>query len=202
MESKSQYNQDRIVLQLLPNPGNFIDIGAHDGVDLSNTWILEQLGWSGYCFEPLPEVYQKLKINRPKSNCYDCAIGNKTINSTFLVCEGYTEMLSGLVDKYNPAHLERIHREIQSEGGSTKEINVEVKRLIDIIPKDYQIDYLSLDTEGNEKEILEDILLDFAPKVISVEANYDPEIFAIHILLNNKYNFVTKTGCDLIYALK
>lgn len=42
--------------------GVFFDIGAHDGVSLSNTYFFEkELGWSGICLEPIPEVFERLK---------------------------------------------------------------------------------------------------------------------------------------------
>ncbi len=39
----------------------FIDIGAFDGVEISNTYALERMGWKGICIEPIPEVFAMLK---------------------------------------------------------------------------------------------------------------------------------------------
>ena len=47
-----------------PNPGYFIEIGGFDGVTLSNTYLLEQQGWSGLLVEPLPEHFARLDTVR------------------------------------------------------------------------------------------------------------------------------------------
>lgn len=59
----SQAGQDVWVLQQIPK-GFFVDVGAHDGVESSNTYALEKLGWQGLCIEPNPESYQRLINNR------------------------------------------------------------------------------------------------------------------------------------------
>ena len=43
--------------------GTFIDIGANDGVTLSNTRALAEAGWSGVFVEPSPKAFAKLKEN-------------------------------------------------------------------------------------------------------------------------------------------
>lgn len=55
----SQAGQDVWVLQQIPK-GFFVDVGAHDGVESSNTYTLELCGWKGLCIEPNPESYKKL----------------------------------------------------------------------------------------------------------------------------------------------
>jgi hypothetical protein len=50
MQKYSQYGQDTFVYENFfknKNDGFFVDIGAYDGVSLSNTLSLEELGWSG-----------------------------------------------------------------------------------------------------------------------------------------------------------
>jgi FkbM family methyltransferase len=49
--------------------GYFIECGANDGVDQSNTWYFEKiLNWSGVLIEPLNKQFQELKKNRSKKN--------------------------------------------------------------------------------------------------------------------------------------
>src|SRR5580700_5035187 len=53
--------------------GTFIDIGAFDGVSLSNTCFFEkELDWSGICIEPIPEIYEQLKANRNCTCIHGC----------------------------------------------------------------------------------------------------------------------------------
>jgi len=63
----SQFGQDKwIIERLFPSKRNgfFVDIGANDGITLSNTYFLEKKGWNGLAVEPIPPVYEKLVKNR------------------------------------------------------------------------------------------------------------------------------------------
>jgi len=53
--------QDVFVAELLSfkKNGVFVDIGANDGVTISNTWYFEkELGWDGIAIEPIPQIYE------------------------------------------------------------------------------------------------------------------------------------------------
>lgn len=43
---------------LLPTPGTFLDIGCNHPIDGSNTYALEQLGWTGLLVDCMPEACQ------------------------------------------------------------------------------------------------------------------------------------------------
>jgi len=54
----SQCGQDKWLIENLfakKTDGVFVDIGAHDGVTLSNSFYLESLGWSGVAVEPMDQ---------------------------------------------------------------------------------------------------------------------------------------------------
>jgi len=77
--SKSQIGQDTKVIEYYKEKQNgyFIEIGASDGITLSNTYLLEKkYNWRGICVEPIPDNYSKLIINRQNSICCDNAIYN------------------------------------------------------------------------------------------------------------------------------
>jgi len=59
----SQAGQDEYVLNRFGPNGFFVDIGAHDGIESSNTYALETAGWEGVCVEP-GGAFEKLKLNR------------------------------------------------------------------------------------------------------------------------------------------
>ena len=155
MEFYSQYGQDKFWFENFfkeKNNGFYLDIGAHDGITLSNTYFFEKLGWDGVCIEPIPDVFTKLKSNR---NCklFNCVLSNKSGTENFLVLEGYTEMLSGILENYDPAHLIRIDNELRMMGGSKKIITSESLTFNDLqLPN--IIDFVSLDVEGSEMKIL------------------------------------------------
>ena len=67
LRSKSQIFQDLLVLYFtgLKKNGFFLDIGAGDGVNISNTFILEKnFNWNGIVCDPLPTWHKSLEINR------------------------------------------------------------------------------------------------------------------------------------------
>src|SRR5262249_14412066 len=100
--------------------GIFVDIGAHDGGTGSNSYFFEKTRhWRGICIEPNPTVYAKLVENR---SCIlrNCCISDRSGIVPFLKVSGYAEMLSGIVDKYDPQHRMRVQHELQEFGGSSE----------------------------------------------------------------------------------
>lgn len=156
--------------------GIFIEIGAHDGITHSNTYFFEKtLGWSGICIEPMPNIFEALKKNR-SCVCLNCCIYNQEKSVPFIFVEGEANMLSGILNTYHAKHLLRLKTEIIKNGGSYKVIDVPAYTLNTILNQYNfkKIDYLSLDTEGSELEILQSIDFDqFHIYCISVENNYD-----------------------------
>ena len=169
--------QDVYVADLLgrPTKGIFVDIGANDGVTINNTLFFEkELGWSGLAIEPMPDAYAKLKANRCCHTLNAC-IADREGTAEFLEISGRAQMLSGLIDKYDSQHLRRIDRTIKRLGGSSKTTAVECVRFSTAIARLNidRIDFLSLDTEGGELDILRDIDFNTLPvRAISVENNY------------------------------
>lgn len=190
---KSQLGQDKILNEMYfknKRNGVFVDIGAHDGISLSNTWFFEkELGWSGICFEPLPSVFKDLETNRNCIRINKCVVPSITNTGVVLFREvtGYSQMLSGIEANYDPRHLERIQREIEAIGGSFRLIEVPCCLLNGELEKYniYYVDFLSLDTEGGELEILKSIDFDkFYIYAITVENNYGTS--DIRIFLDSK----------------
>jgi len=89
--------------------GYFIDIGAYDGITISNTYALEKIGWKGICVEPVPEIYERLIKNRT-CECINAAIYNedgKTLD--FIQTKGGR---SGFIGNMN----DRMIKAAESEG--------------------------------------------------------------------------------------
>ena len=135
--------------------GYFIDIGAHNGIDINNTYYFENEGWDGICFEPLPEIFEQLKQNR-KCKVVQKAISDVIGSSQFFTIKGYSNMLSGLADKYPQDHIARINQEIEQYDQNYDYIDV-MCSTFDKEVKQTNIDLLSIDTEGAELDILKTI---------------------------------------------
>lgn len=151
----------------------YVDVGANDGIIASNTAYFDlELGWKGICIEPHPSAFKKLESNRTSSiNLNLCASDDDGIVD-FLAIDGYSEMLSGIHKYYPSDNLKRIERELQIMGGEKKIIKIQSKPLNKIL-SEYEvkkIDYLSIDTEGSEYQILNSIDFDEVDiRVISTE---------------------------------
>lgn len=200
MKKYSQDGQDLFVFDIFKNKTNgvFVDIGAHDGITLSNTFLLEQNGWNGLCVEPLPKIFEKLIVNR-KCKCVNGAISDKPEKYIDFCCiDGYSEMLSGILDDYNENHKFRILNESKQHNNVRSKIKVRNYRFNELVNTE-KIDYLSIDTEGSEFKILKSIDYNkYKIKVIGVENNYnDPEIK--NFLEGHQFEFISSVGADWFF---
>lgn len=200
MEFYSQFGQDEFLYENYfknKHTGYFVDIGAHDGVSCSNSLLFEKLGWNGICFEPIPDVFNKLKNNR-KCAVKNIAVSDKSGVEKFFVLKGYSEMLSGLVNSYVENHIERINREIQEHQQEYDYIDVVCSTFNEEI-SETEIDILSIDTEGSEYSIIKSI--DFSKYKISFlvfEMNYYDKNL-LDFIQSKNFTFIKQLGVDYIF---
>lgn len=202
----SQYKQDKFLNEVVffnKKNGFFIDIGAHDGISFSNSLFFERFnGWKGICVEPNPSVFNKLVSNRKSINLNVC-IGSENKKVKFTQIEGYCEMLSGITEKYDNRHVERINNDIQIKGGKKTEIEVDMIPLngIDEL-KNKKIDFISIDTEGNEFDIVNSINFDLLDvKSLVIENNYKDDRTAA-CLNSLGFELIYKLDCDEVFLNK
>ena len=201
----SQFGQDKFVNETYfkgKTGGVFLEIGAYDGINISNTYFFEKnLGWTGVCVEPLPHVYAKLKNNRA-CYCLKGAISDYNGTAEFCYIENIP-MCSGINNEYNPLHVNRIDREMIDAGGRKFYFNVNVYSFNEMMER-YgltHIDFLSLDTEGGEDKILKSIdFKKYTIDVMTVEFNYGNNIE--EFFHSNGYVKVNELGCDCVFARK
>jgi FkbM family methyltransferase len=201
--SPSQYGQDQVVYELLgrPEKGTFVDIGANDGMSFSNSLFFEEKNWTGLCIEPHPTAFKALEETR-SCHCLNACVLDSDTKVNFLVVEGPAHMLSGIASFMDAHHLNRIKLGIQESGGHEETIQIDA-----ISPRTFlarysitHIDYLSIDTEGCELEILKHFdLKEIEVKVIGVEnGSRSPELF--NYLNRAGYKLRSCVGCDEIYT--
>jgi FkbM family methyltransferase len=188
-------------IQFLDNVCFYIDVGANDGLIVSNTAYFDlNLGWKGICIEPHPRAYSQLVKNRPNSKNLNICISDEEGEVDFCAVNGYAEMLSGIEKCYHPEHIKRIQSEIERHGGNKKLIKIISKPLKQVFyeNKVKKVDYLSIDTEGSEMDILRSIDFDSVSiKVISTENSSKSDIRGF---LNTKgFVFVGTICADEIY---
>lgn len=201
---KSQAGQDQFVYENFfshKKDGFFLDIGAHDGVSFSNTYFFEkELGWKGICFEPLPHLFAQLRA------CRNCVCINACVSDTegtvpFLHLDSCDEMLSGMCCTYDQRQLKTVMHDIDTLGGQCNILQLPSVNLNKVLKEHTitHIDFLSLDTEGSELEILKSI--DFSMitiDVIAVENNFN-EPHVQTFLESKGFILITHLHVDDIY---
>jgi FkbM family methyltransferase len=182
--------------------GQFIDIGAHDGVTYSNTWFFEkQRRWQGICVEPNPSVFKRLLANRTCTTL-NCCVSDRGGVVRFQKINGYSEMLSGIIDKYEAAHAQRIRDEMQEHGGSSEIISMPARTFSDIAEEHgiSEVHYVSIDTEGGELDILK--TADFRKVFVhamSVEYQVSQREAMIALMRERKFELIKSMGSDLLF---
>ena len=202
LKINSQSGQDAYVSDYFNNKKNgfFLDIGANDGISLSNTYYLEKsLNWNGICFEPIPSTFEKLNQNR---NCIKLMVGVSDENSTetFMYMEPSSKMLSGMKKEYHPKHIDRIESQLVN-GSKLMEVDIECV-LFNEIMEYYnikRIDYLNIDTEGNELKIVKSINFEkYDIEIMTIENNYKDEEQTKYIL-SKGYQLIGTLGGDEVF---
>lgn len=197
----SQDNQDKFLEENIfkgYKNGTFIDVGAHDGFRINNTLYFEKNNnWNGINIEPIKKIYKKLLNNRPKCINLNLAICNYDGEKEFINNSGYTEMLSGIKETFDPRHYKRLEKEINQHGGKTEIIKVNTNKLETICDK-YNIshiNYLSIDVEGAEFEVIKSINFNKVfIDVIGFENNYkDKSKIIIKYLKNKNFKIINKS---------
>ena len=178
--------------------GFYVDVGAHDGISINNTLYFEKNNnWTGINIEPIKKVFDKLVINRPNNININCAVCNNDGETEFLNNTGYTEMISGIKNSFDPRHLQRLQKENKQMGSTTEVIKVNTKKLETIFDENniLHVNYLSIDVEGAEFEVIKSINFDKVfIDVIGFENNFnDVSIPIIEYLVNKNFVFIHKS---------
>lgn len=167
----SQNNEEQIILNYFGDfKGTFIDIGANDGITLSNTRALAERLWEGVLVEPSPEAYRRLRKNYERMNgfyFYPFALGET--NGTTILHESGEHLGKGDI-----ALLSTLDESEKSRwvGTSFSKTEVKVFRWKTFLNrlKIKKFDFISLDAEGLDLAILKQIDLTDV-KCLCVEFN-------------------------------
>ncbi len=183
--SKSQIKQDIFVYlnSRKKRNGFFVEFGACDGIALSNSYMLEEkFSWTGILVEPSVFWFNKLKGNRPLSHIENAGVWSKTGEA--LVFNQTEESYLSTIDQYT-------NRDSLSDRRQ-KGIKYEVRTisLFDLLRKynaPQTIDYLSIDTEGSEFDILAAFFKQnnnfYSINIVTCEHNYTADRERIYALM-------------------
>jgi FkbM family methyltransferase len=173
----SQFQQDKWVMKTFnfKRNGLVLEIGAFHGEILSNSVRLErELDWKAICIEPIPrggfEERSAIVINK--------AIGENGKHIEFVDAGEFSGACS---------HLSSYTEQFRTIRKKLVVETVSIKTILEQVNVDKSIDYLSLDTEGTELDILKTFPFSkYTVGLITVEHNYGPDRNAIRDLLIEK----------------
>jgi FkbM family methyltransferase len=202
--SYAQNNEDIILWRALKSIKNgfYIDVGANHPINDSITKLFYENGWRGINIEPVKDMFEKLKDDRPEDINLDCLIGseNKTIN----FYEIKEDSRLSTTDK----HLAEKYALENNFTVSESKIEMLSLNKIYSIYKIQEIHFLKIDVEGGEGEVLKGFPFDFIkPWIIVVEStlpcsNKSADTSWEPILLNNNYDYVFFDGLSRYYLNK
>jgi FkbM family methyltransferase len=188
-QSKAEFRQDLFVLSELnfKKDGYFVEFGATNGISTSNTYLLDkQFGWRGILAEPAKRWHKQLKVNR------SCSIDTSCVWSTSKQVLQFQEEETGecsAIATLNALNAENKH------SIPRKAYDVSTISLTDLLIKygaPAVVDYLSIDTEGSEYDILKSFdFSKFKFRVITCEHNYTQSKERIYDLLS-KHGYARK----------
>ena len=190
-KSMSQLGQDLWVLGNTNKTGTFLEIGAFDGFTLSNSFLLEELGWKGFIVEPI--VYSKQRERKCETK--NVAIGKSGIIFFARTNEPEYSTRLDLIDSDGLGHIRNQHEVIPVQSLSIEELLLQLN-------SPSHIDYVSIDTEGNELEILNQWnFLTCSVDFWTIETNGRADKYEIdQIMSTNGYCFIDNgSGFDHWY---
>jgi FkbM family methyltransferase len=183
----SQIGQDKWVHSVLGDKkdGFFVEIGAGDGIKISNTYFFEKnLGWHGICVDANDDFMLDLRKNR---NCD--VIGTLVYSETDKELEfAVSEITSGIYNEYIGPFT--------ATNKIVKKKTVTLLDILDFFEVPSIIDYLSLDVEGNEYNILKNFSFNKYKFRCLTVAHNEPHVGSKNrmeirnLLENNGYTFV------------
>ena len=194
--SKSQLRQDLFVLSELEfkKNGFFVELGATNGVHWSNTHILDtKFNWNGVLAEAAKIWHGALKENRSVAIETDCVW--RETGKTLLFNEVNDENHDGELSTIDC--FTNVDKHAKARNSASNKYEVNTISLEDMLKKHdapKKIDYLSIDTEGSEFEILKSFNFDkYDIKIITCEHNYTQ-------MREKIYTLLTKNGYERKYT--
>lgn len=186
--------------------GFFVEIGANDGYNQSNTFYLEyEKNWKGLLIEAIPDLYRKCKYCRMNSIVlnYACVPNNFAKKTARMHYANLMSLIDGAMhDKEK--ETEHIFKGLKCQNISTGyTIDVKTITLGEIFKQlqIYKINFLSVDVEGYEAQVLSGIDYQVcSPEFILVEARFLDDVMRV---LSSRYNMIEQiTHHDYLFMLR
>lgn len=182
-----QYDAETIeIIKQLGAEANCIDVGAHRG-DILKKIITHCSKGSHFAFEPIPDLFEQLKIEfKNKASIYPYALSDANGTTSF------NYVIS------NPAYSGIIKRKYDREHETDMPIEVEKRKLDDLIPEGTPVHFIKIDVEGGEYQVLkgaERILKQSKPVIVYEQGVGGSDIYGTDPM--EFYRFLTAFGYNV-----
>ncbi|MDZ4168039.1 MAG: FkbM family methyltransferase [Coriobacteriia bacterium] len=195
--SFSQFGEDLVIDAILGSPrdGVYVDVGANDPSELSNTQRFYRRGWRGVNIEPNTALCDELKRQRPEDVNLNIGIASKVGTLTFYLMEPAT------LSTFDPG---AVKDNLAHPGARlAEEVSVAVEPLSDVLDEhvgERAIDFLSVDTEGLDLAVLKsNDWVRHRPRLVLVEVAWSGSEIVEYLGAQN-YPLVWSNGVNGIFA--
>lgn len=176
--------------------GFYVDVGAGSPLTDSVTRLFYEAGWSGINLEPINHIYQALNKHRKRDTNLNIGISNQPGKLQFreYAADGFSTFSKDIQKQYQT--------ETSSLTEKYNDYEVEVMTLEQVFKanKTQVIDFLKIDVEGYEFEVIEgNDWSKYRPRVLCIEANHVKHDWH-DILKNNKYKLEHFDGLNEYYV--
>lgn len=191
--------------------GFFIELGANDGIRQSNTFYFEKnLNWKGILIEPIATKFHKCVKNRSQKNFfYNKACVGFNFKDTQIKMI-YSDLMTTINDKRIINKVDSKQHALEGKEYLKKKEKIEefqvetttLNQIFEDVDAPRLMDFLSLDVEGSELEVLNGInFLDYNFKYIVVESRDDDQLKGF--LIKKNYSLIKKISKrDLLFKYK
>jgi FkbM family methyltransferase len=178
-----------------------VDVGANDGVTISNSLPFVNAGWRAILIEPAPAVFKKLKENHERREnvvCLQVACSDKPGEADlFIGSDGEEGFLATLCQSDN---------EWFRQARSALSVKVKTDTITNVLREHGAPScpgMLLVDCEGLDYEVLQGLDFSaFRPAIIATEEyEWEPLKHAAKyaLLIQNNYSLVQKVGCNTVW---
>lgn len=209
-ETYAQCNEDLIVEGLIRaafaksgrplNTMKYIELGANHPVQTSSTYLFYRLhGASGVLCEANPQLAEQLRAIRPRDTIVNCAVTTSWGATIDLIIHEKHELSSVLME-----HIDLFGRYGFGGREAIRETVSCTNMHINAFMQQYGangIDYLSIDLEGLDLDILRNLDPTFAPTIIQCEYEHNATSFS-EILVPRGYVMLALTDFNAIFVHK
>ena len=193
----SQNGEDIILQSFFDEPGFYVDIGAHDPIIKSNTYLLYQKGWSGINIDPNELTINRFNLIRPNDQNIRALISNELTCFDYLY---YNEPAVNCIAPERRSIIDKKYKLLKTEKINSTKLS-EVLNSAHIPSSG--IDVFDVDCEGHDLSVLQSNDWDkFRPKVVLAEENKEKENSISSFLSDLNYTLLIKLKNTLVFSRK